>query len=526
MRTFLTRYGLFILIASIALFLRAYNLPTLPPGLYPDEAMNGNNGLEAIATGDYKIFYPENNGREGLFINLQALAIRFTGINEPWVLRSLSVFFGFFTVIGVYAFVTQLLRQNPRARHIALIAMFFVATSFWHINFSRIGFRAIMAPMFLIWGLYFLIKMLGLIYDRQQKTDNENVGDKNSTTRTIHHTLRSMLYAIAGGILYGLGMHSYIAYRATPIIILATIALFIWIYKVSLKRIVIPLALYGITALIIFLPLGIYFINHPEDFMGRTAQVSIFEEASPIMSLAVNTIKTIGMFFIYGDANWRHNLSGTPQLVWPVGICFALGILFVLLKTIKKKDGEYKTNNSHFFETGVLVAWIGVAYLPVALSSEGIPHALRAILMIPPVYILAAIGADWVITRIQIITSKKIALAAVMLFGVSLSVQVFITYGYVWGGNPNTHNAFSAPYVQLGKTINELSPEIKKYIVINASGVMVRDIPMPSQTVMFITDSFTPEKQRQKNIVYLTDAKKIPSPTDGVVFFLEPQNNE
>ena len=58
-----------VLIFLVAAFLRFQNLALLPPGLYPDEAMNGNNVLEASKTGNWKVFYPANNGREGLFIN-------------------------------------------------------------------------------------------------------------------------------------------------------------------------------------------------------------------------------------------------------------------------------------------------------------------------------------------------------------------------------------------------------------------------------------------------------------------------
>ncbi|MFA6352700.1 MAG: hypothetical protein WCW90_00415, partial [Candidatus Paceibacterota bacterium] len=79
-----------VILIIISVFFRFYNLNTTPPGLYPDEAMNGNNALESIATGDYKIFYPENNGREGLFINIQAFLLKTFGVNEPWVLRSAS----------------------------------------------------------------------------------------------------------------------------------------------------------------------------------------------------------------------------------------------------------------------------------------------------------------------------------------------------------------------------------------------------------------------------------------------------
>ena len=153
----MTKY-LLILIVIIAAFLRLYNIipPVggLPPGLYPDEAMNGNNALEAISTRDYKVFYPENNGREGLFINIQALSI-FLFENFPWALRIVSAIFGILTVLGIYFLAKEIFNKN-----IALLSAFLLATSFWHINFSRIGFRAIMAPFFLTWGIYFLLKSL------------------------------------------------------------------------------------------------------------------------------------------------------------------------------------------------------------------------------------------------------------------------------------------------------------------------------------------------------------------------------
>ncbi len=74
---------LLVIILIIASFLRLYNITETPPGLYPDEAMNGNNALEVLSTGHFKVFYPENNGREGLFINIQAVFLKFFD-NKPW----------------------------------------------------------------------------------------------------------------------------------------------------------------------------------------------------------------------------------------------------------------------------------------------------------------------------------------------------------------------------------------------------------------------------------------------------------
>lgn len=50
-----------LVILAVAGFFRLWGLETIPPGLYPDEAINGNQAISEAG----KIFYPENNGREG-----------------------------------------------------------------------------------------------------------------------------------------------------------------------------------------------------------------------------------------------------------------------------------------------------------------------------------------------------------------------------------------------------------------------------------------------------------------------------
>src|SRR3989344_893589 len=115
-------------ILIIASFFRFYQLDKYPPGLYPDEAMNGSNALVANATGDYKIFYPENFGREGLFINIQALSIKWFDVNS-WSLRSVSAIFGILTVLGLFLLARELFSWQVGA-----VSSFLLAISFWHVN--------------------------------------------------------------------------------------------------------------------------------------------------------------------------------------------------------------------------------------------------------------------------------------------------------------------------------------------------------------------------------------------------------
>ena len=96
------RWLIVLLIIVIAVVFRFHHIMSTPPGLYPDEAMNGNNALYALDTappaGGFKVFYPDNNGREGLFINIQALSVKAFG-NAPWALRIVSAVFGVLTVL-------------------------------------------------------------------------------------------------------------------------------------------------------------------------------------------------------------------------------------------------------------------------------------------------------------------------------------------------------------------------------------------------------------------------------------------
>ena len=199
---------IFALIIILASFFRLYSLSAAPPGLYPDEAMNGNNALTAAATGDYKVFYPENNGREGLFINIQALFLRFLPA-EPSTLRLVSALFGILTVLALYPLTRRLFRHLDRKKTdlISLLAAFFMAVSFWHVNFSRIGFRAIMAPFFIVLALYLFLVSI------KNNSDSVQKAEVVSWSSSGH-----WLLPLIAGAVFGLGFHSYIAYRVLPLL--------------------------------------------------------------------------------------------------------------------------------------------------------------------------------------------------------------------------------------------------------------------------------------------------------------------
>ncbi len=480
MEEFCKKYSILFLfiILALAVFFRTYQLTTVPPGLYPDEAMNGNNALESIHTNQYKIFYPENNGREGLFMSIQAQSIKIFG-NEPWALRLVSAIFGILTVLGLYLLTKELFQTclpAGKEESVALLASFFLAVSFWHINFSRIGFRAIMAPLFLVWSLYFLFVAI-----RREK---------------------SAPIGLLAGLIFGLGLHSYISFRTAPLILIPPLLLLIK------KRKFLIICFFIIGAFATALPLLNYFYHNPQDFLGRTSQISVFSSESPVLELGKNILLTIGMFFVRGDSNWRHNYAGAPELWWPIAILFLIGLIIGIRKL--------KIRNS------LLFLWLIFGLAPVVISNEGLPHALRAIIVVPVAMIFAALGLVWLIEKISPKIEngriKKELMILFFAFLIVVSINSYKQYFLDWAGNPNVQGAFNENYTELGHYLKYSPREIKKYVVINANGVDVRGIPMPSQTVMFLTDTFRPEQQKEKNIFYI-----LPKNLDE---FIKTANNE
>ncbi len=537
------------LILIVASFLRLYLLDKVPPGLYSDEAMNGNNAREAtrnfdISTfqgGDFKVFYPENNGREGLFINLIGLIsqIGAIGLIGPIaVIRLPAAIFGILTVLGVYFLTKELLGKEgsnlQKLNYVALLAAFLLATSFWHVNFSRVGFRAIMAPAFLTWGLYLLLlsfrKIASLqksLFEKSQITNYKHQTNPKSQIKKVWNSVGGVwCLPVLAGLVYGAGIHSYIAYRATPLLII--FSLWLLAFRYGWKRTLKIGAIFTAAAIIVFLPLGIYFLKNPADFFGRTSQIAVWQSPTPFRDLGLNILKTIGMFNVAGDRNPRHNIPGAPLLWWPVGILFLIGLalgISQLLKTLSAKrhitNKSQISNHKHFgtrnlfgfwnLGFGILLAWLVVTALPVIISNEGIPHALRSILLAPPVFILAAIGGTWLYQKIRSI--GHIRLIGLIGFTALITANVYTDYFITWAKNKAVADAFNQKYVQISRQLNFMPHQLPKYVVIDTGGHDVRKIGTPAQTIMYLTDTFLPEKQKEKNIYYLEPQRisEIPS---------------
>ncbi len=466
-------YALFSILV-LALFVRVYHLDSLPAGLYPDEATNGTDALLANETGDYKLLYTNNYGREGLFINLQALAVKYFGNTVP-VLKFWSVMFGTLAVLGIYLLAKELYAR----RLYASIAAFFLATSYWAINFSRIGFRAIMVTFLLTFSFYFFFK--GLRTNR----------------------LRDFLFA---GLFLGTGIHTYVAFRLAPLILIVLLPALFLTYERFLARYWKHALVFAFGAFIAAAPMFYDFYQNPDHFSSRTGAVSIFSPDINKGDFWGTFGKTFGLSLIkynfWGDQNWRHSYPPYPILDPVTGAFFLAGFLFVIWETVKLLGLRFreKLRDERLVRNWFLLSAFFVMLMPEFLTEEGLPHALRAIGTQMPVYLIALVPITWLAAKARhALPGGRVALYSLLAFGLFFSAAFNLTKYFVFfNQNPNQHGAFNQNFRNMALYAMSLPTDTIKYIVPNGGGRMMEDgLPVSAQPIKFLT------YRKIENLVYL-----------------------
>src|SRR5579864_2478037 len=222
---------LLLLILLVAGTARYYHLGQIPRGLFMDEAADANDAADNLHTHDYRVFYKADAGREGLWIVMMSASIARFG-HTVFAVRFWAPLTGLITVIALYGLASRWFGNR-----VALIGTWLLATSFWHLVFSRIAFRGILVPLFLVVSLY----LLQVAWDSRE--------------------WKAATAAVFGGFCFGLGFYSYIAFRIAPVLLVIIIALEISRAPLeNMKHIVRVAIIWAAVAIATVIPLVIYFV--------------------------------------------------------------------------------------------------------------------------------------------------------------------------------------------------------------------------------------------------------------------------
>ena len=353
-------------ILATAAFLRLYRLESLPRGPYYDEAANGILAAE-IATGKaYPLFIRSYTGKEVLYFYAVAGMMKVLGISLL-SMRLTSALFGVATVGATYWLALQLFAEEGEGtrRSIGLIAAALTAVSFWHIVISRYGFRAISQP--LLQAL-----MLGFLWRGLRRGGWANV--------------------VLAGILTGATAYTYLASRIVPVALLPWVV-GAWIASHGERgRIAARIGALALTGALVFAPLGAFFLRNPETFGARMGQVSVLNPELNEGDLGEALWRSIGaafgMFTVRGDPQSRFGVIGRPVFDPVVGALFYLGVLYALYRVFK---GPRPHDRVLY---GSLLLWVPLLLVPSILGVKEVPHSLRAIGVMPVLFLFPALGIE------------------------------------------------------------------------------------------------------------------------------------
>ncbi len=434
-------YVLLILIITLGAFMRVYHINQAPPGVYPDEAVNGMDAYTAETTGHYQWFYPANNGREGLEMNLIALFFKFMGVSVL-ALKLPDIIFGTLTIWGMYLLGKELFKKDS----VGLIGAFLMAVSFYPLNFSRMAFRAIILPFVLVFAFYFLFRAV----------------------RT-----KKWWDFIWAGAFFGLGIHTYIAFRIAPAILFLLLISFILSHENFLKEYWKKIIVYVIATTIIVAPMLYTFYVHPDYLFSRTSEISVFSPQINHGHLATELLKTISLSLVkynfWGDQNWRQNYPPYPVLDFLTGIAFLIGLIYSIVQLIHflKLRFKDKIRDPRLDVYVLLVSWFFIMLVPEFLSDESLPHALRSIGSMPVAFLFAAMVFSYLYDHVAEYSHmyKKIMRSLVIIMLIFIGAFNYVKYFVFWANQPQTAQAFDKNLMEVSSYIKTLPPQEEKFII-------------------------------------------------------------
>jgi 4-amino-4-deoxy-L-arabinose transferase-like glycosyltransferase len=458
----------FISILVLAAVLRLYALGSIPHGFTNDEAQDGLSARQAIEQGP-RVFYPENNGREGLYINLAIPLVATLG-NTIWAMRLPSAVFGILTV-----WLTYLLGSEVFNRSVGLWSALFVATSTWHLFNSRLTNRANLAPFMLALALYLVFR----------------------AARRIRGGTSYFGWVLLAGAVYGLGFHTYTSFRVTPVF-MAAMGIYCFLRARAegvIRRFWLGASSFTIAAAAIIAPLAHYYWGHPEMFSKRAAQVSVWSQPNAGWRVVENCWAVAQMFFLRGDTDWKNNIAGERELFLPVAILFAAGVAVALRAVIRGYSGREKRT----FGYVLILVWLVVGAAPSVLTVDRV-HALRASLMIPPVFLLAAIGAQRGYAWLEQRTPSTLRVALSICFVAAICIEPAQTYFRNWAADPHVAHDFEDWLVDEAVEIRDAPHDPPKYVVIPRPVFRAPEVP---QVILYLTQTSTRSDLKHSNIRYV-----------------------
>ncbi len=469
-------------ILALGVFLRFYRLDDVPPGFQFDQAFYVFDAI-FLLRGNFFIFFRDPGRSEPLFQYLLMPFVSLFGGDTPLGPKVTAGIIGVLTIFLIYGITRALFTSSPAKRGrtevgvgVAVLAAFFAAISFWHIFYCRYGERIPLTLFFATLALWFFWRAIMVKSSKFQVSD--------FTPPVPRPSLHAWRNYILTGLFTGLTLYTYPSGRVVPIALIILTAYVALTDRACAAYYLKGLVLAGTIAAIVFLPLGVYYLQHPIDFISHASDVSIFVPHGEIsgnlpLELGKNVLKILGMFFVVGDSGVLRNLPYLPVFDPFVGALFVVGVMVWLAELFSPRTTRVNRLRAVF-----LAVWLGLA-LGLSFVSDDAPNNGRILIGLPVVMILPAWGAVAIWERLQSPMMRRAAMVALSAVVVISATLVYRDTFIVWANDPGTYYAFDTDKVELSKWINQNARTPHLYLApvvyqVGTVSLLTRNAPLKS----------------------------------------------
>jgi 4-amino-4-deoxy-L-arabinose transferase-like glycosyltransferase len=395
------RWTILAIIAAGAL-LRIARLGSLPPALFRDEAEKAYTAYSILHTGR-----DASGHLLPLFINVFGVTtsaiyqyctvgfVALLGLNE-WSARLPAALAGIATILVTFALV-----RRERSLEAAWWTTLFLALSPWHIVFSRWAQQGILLPLelsgaMLAWSAFRAGRRSGL--------------------------------PVAAS-LFGLAVCTYdVARLFVPLFMLWLIALHWRELKQRWRETALATAIFALT----IAPSLWKLTTEPAAANARFSAISIFQPGRTVWQVAGDVTSNYFAHFspsfllLHGDPELRHSPGvGVLTVLEFAGLLCGL---VVLAFRRQRRDLIY-------------LGWLVLFPVAASLTRVGIPHALRCIVALPAVQVVAGEGMAALVGHMR--ESRRRSVRAVLLLG---AVLAFVPFAYSYFVSYSAKSAMNWQY--------------------------------------------------------------------------------
>lgn len=344
----------------VAFLLRGLFLDQIPTTLSGDEASAGlvavqfRNGEANNVLGLGWFSFP------AFYFAVQSAGVWLFGQTAA-ALRITSALAGALTVFALYW-----LGRTLFGRLVALLAALYLMASHFHIHFSRIGLQN-------IWdGLFLTVIWLGIWHGWQS-------GRRNSF--------------VLAGLFLGLAPYFYVSSRVLPLLLLVWAGVALLADRARFRERFPDLLLAAFVVLVIALPLGLLFLEHPAEFGAPMNRVSIFNgwldqevmrTGRSASAIIIDQMRLTALGFAHEPLRHWYN-PGAALLLPAAGGLFVAGIVWL----------------GYTFDLRSLLLFLPlVAQVVMGGLSQDPPASQRFVLVMPVVALILALPlaklVEWV----------------------------------------------------------------------------------------------------------------------------------